>query len=256
MRLLFLLPFILFLPAFAGPDIPAHQGAVNDLAKIISPEMQGRLEELAIALERETGFALAILTVPSLPENSTLEEYAVETYAKWGIGTKGKDAGALVLVAVQSRQARIEVGYGAEGYLPDAICKRIIEQEMTPAFRQGDFDAGFSAAAGEIARRVAAEFRIDLSKLSLRNSTPARETGDEGHNISPFQLFLILLIALLMIGTRPGRAILFSLLLSNLLGGGRGTSRSGGFGGGFSSGGGFGGFGGGMSGGGGASGKW
>jgi uncharacterized protein len=256
MRRLFLLPFILVLSAFAGPEIPAHHGAVNDLADIISQEQQGRLEALATALERETGFALVILTLPSLPENSTLEEYAVDVYAKWGVGAKGKDAGALILVAVQSRQARIEVGYGAEGYLPDAICKRIIEQQMTPAFRQGDFDAGFSAAADEIARRVAAEFKIDLSKLSLRKPPPLRPLSDRAGNISPFQLFLIILIGLLMIGTRPGRALLFSLLLSNLLGGGRGTFRGGGFGGGFSSGGGFGGFGGGMSGGGGASGKW
>jgi uncharacterized protein len=242
----------LLLSAEAGP--PARQGAVNDLADVISPETRGELEALSIALFRETGFSLVVLTVPSLPENTTIEEYAVKAYEKWGIGVKGKDAGALVLAAIQDRQMRIEVGYGAEGYLPDAICKRIIEQVMKPAFRQGDFNAGFAGAAAEIAGRTAKEFNVDPSRLALR---PQPGRNEEQIQLSPFQILLILILVLLVIGTRPGRALLTMLLISNILGGGRrGFGGGGGFGGGFSSGGGFGGFGGGMSGGGGSSGRW
>lgn len=237
----------------AEAGLPARQGAVNDLADVISRETRGELEALSTALFHETGFALVVLTVPSLPENTTIEEYAVKAYEKWGVGVKGKDAGALVLAAIQDRQIRIEVGYGAEGYLPDAICKRIIEQLMVPAFRQGDFSAGIAAASSEIAGRVAREFNVDSSRLSLR---PRQVRNEEQIQLSPFQILLILILVLLVIGTRPGRAFLYMLLISNILGGGRRGFGGGGFGGGFSSGGGFGGFGGGRSGGGGAGGRW
>jgi len=260
MRLALILA-LLWIPAAAAPraadeGLPPHQGAVNDNARVLSLETRNELEALSIALYRETGFALVILTVPSLPENTGIEEYAVKVYEKWGVGVRGKDAGALIVAAIKDRRMRIEAGYGAEGYLPDAICKRIIEQNMAPAFKKGNFSAGFASAAAEIAGRVAREFNVDPSKLSLRS--PMDRTGADGGQVElrPFHLVLLVLLLLLIIGTRPGRRLLYLILISNILGGGRRSFGGGGFGGGFSSGRGFNGFGGGMSGGGGASGRW
>jgi uncharacterized protein len=258
MRLLLMLA-LFWIPAplrAADEGLPPHQGAVNDNARVLSPETRNELEALSTALFRETGFALVILTIPSLPENTGIEEYAVKVYERWGVGVRGKDAGALIVAAIKDRRMRIEAGYGAEGYLPDAICKRIIEQIMAPAFKKGDFSAGFAEAAAEIAGRVAREFNVDPSKLSLRS--PSGRTGTDGGQMElrPFHMVLLVLLLLVIIATRPGRRLLYLILLSNILGSGRRSFGGGGFGGGFSSGKGFGGFGGGMSGGGGASGRW
>ena len=244
-------------------QIPSHAGAVNDQANVISASLEPRLEQLSTILERETGFSMVFLTIPGLPEDVSIEEYAVKIYEKWGIGTKGKDHGVLIMAAIRDRKMRIEVGYGAEGYLPDAICKRIISQKMTPAFKAGNFDRGFAAAANEITSRVAQEFNIDVSALSQKMQRtyggPSSRSRDYGYSgtgrLSPIKIIFGILLLLFLIGTPIGRHIFFFMLLSSLFRGG-GSFRGGGFGGGFSSGGGFGGFGGGMSGDGGASGGW
>ncbi|MFH1759587.1 MAG: TPM domain-containing protein [bacterium] len=257
---LFLFVFILLSSAVQEFNIPSHSGPVTDMANIIQSDIKSELEILSNTLQKKTGFSMVFLTINKLPEDVSIEEYSVKAYKDWGIGEKGKDHGALITVAAQDRRMHIETGYGAEGYLPDAVCKRIITFIMTPAFKSGLYGQGLKGCAYEITKRVASEFKVNIDQAPGRGygqqeGFPGNRGYAERSPISPFKIIFIIIIFLMLIATPFGRQIILVFLLSSLFRGG-GSSRGGGFGGGFSSGGGFGGFGGGLSGGGGASGGW
>ncbi|MFA6108475.1 MAG: TPM domain-containing protein [Candidatus Latescibacterota bacterium] len=245
---LVLMPALLLAVA-AGAQLPERPtGPVADLAGVIDPGTEARLTALARELWEQGHFGLVVATVPTIGEES-IEEYANRLYAKWGIGQAGSDEGALVLLSLDPRRVRIEVGYGAEGYLPDAVAGRLLDQYGIPAFRANDYATGLEAVSLALAQRVAVEKGLTLRAPSP--APPAERPTNEGRPGSPVGMILLLLLALALSGTRWGRALLWALLLSSLTGGrGRG---SGGFGGGFGGGGFGGGFGGGGSGGGGAS---
>ena len=233
-------------------------GAVNDFAGILSTEAGNSLSLSSENLFKKINVALVIVTVKDL-EGRSIEETANLLFSKWGIGTKGKDEGILVLLAPVEREIRIETGYGAEGYLTDVQAKRIIRDVASPFFASKQWDKGLMAVSISCASLAAREHNVALSDItgseefSGSNDAPARI-----NNYKPNAATLILgaLLLLFLIGTRMGRSILSVLLLSLLFSGGR-SGGSSGFGGGFGSSGGFGGgFGGGMSGGGGASGRF
>jgi uncharacterized protein len=241
---------VLLLAVTEGAQLPEQPaGPVADLAGVIDPATEARLTTLAQKLWEQGSFGLVVATVPTIGEES-IEEYANRLYEKWGIGKAGTDEGALVLLSLEPRRVRIEVGYGAEGYLPDAVAGRILDQYGIPAFRAGDYSTGLEAVGLAIAQRVAEEKKLALGLPEV----PAVETyPEERPRGFPGGLILLLLGALALSSTRWGRALLWALLLSSLTGGRGGRGGSGGFGGGFGGGGFGGGFGGGMSGGGGAS---
>lgn len=223
---------------------PKPSGAIADNAQIIDAATQQKLNLIAQALWEQAEFGLVVATLPSL-ENETIEGVATQIYDKWGIGGAKKDEGALILISLSPRKARIEVGYGAEGYLNDAKVGRLLDQYGIPYFKTGDFSSGVLALSGSIASAVAQEKNIQLNLPSL----PAAGPPSQPRPVSLLQLLPILLIFLVLASTRTGRGILLGMLLSSLTQGRGG----GGFGGGFGSGGFGGGFGGGSSGGGGAS---
>ena len=222
-----------------------YTGYVNDYANILSDETKDKLTALSTEIENKTTSQLAILTIDTTSPLD-LETYAVKLFEKWGIGQKGKNNGALILVAVKDRAARIEVGYGLEGAIPDALAKNIIEKSMIPFFKNGDYNAGILQGSVVISKLIASEYNVEISELDNIKVKPY----SKGFSIFDF-LFLILIIIMLVripllwffpiLGTGRGRD-------GYWYGGGGGGS------GGFS--GGFGGFGGGFSGGGGASGRW
>ncbi|MCG8456561.1 MAG: TPM domain-containing protein, partial [Holophagales bacterium] len=111
-----------------------------------------RLEEL----ERETGAQVVVLTIPSL-EGEPLEDFSIRVSESWKIGRQGVDDGVIVLVAKNDRKIRLEVGYGLEGAIPDVVAHRILDEHMTPSFRQGDFAGGIEAAVEAIAARIRGE---------------------------------------------------------------------------------------------------
>lgn len=158
--------------------------------------------------------------------------------AKWKYG---KDEGVLVLLALEQRKVRIEVGYGAEGYLNDAKTGRLLDSYGVPYFKTSDYSRGMLALAVEVAKIVEAEKGVSLT-LPAQNYQPG--VPDESIELSPFQLILMLIVLIILLSTRFGRALLLTMLIS----GHSGSGRRGGFGGGFR-----GGFGGGISGGGGSS---
>ena len=132
-----------------GAEVPYLSGRVNDDAEILSPETRKSLTELLKAHEDKTGNQVVVLTIPSLGGDS-IEEYAVKVFEAWKLGQRGKDNGVLVIVSVQDRRMRIEVGYGLEPVLTDLLAGRVIRNVMTPRFKTGDYNNGVLEGAQAI----------------------------------------------------------------------------------------------------------
>lgn len=246
---------------------------VTDLTGTLTSAQQSELSQRLAAFESEKGTQVAVLIVPTT-EPETVEQYALRVAEAWQLGRKGVDDGALLLIAKDDRRMRIEVGYGLEGVLPDAIAKRIVAETITPHFRDGDDYGGIRAGIDQMLAVIQGEPLPEPQRRS--------ERGRDG-----WDGFAVLLIIPLLIGQALRR--LFGALPAGLLMGGltglivwllSGTlllggfvgflvfvlvlggvaGHMGGFGGGYRGGGGFGGGGfrggGGRFGGGGASGGW
>ena len=223
---------------------PKPQGFVTDLAGLLTPQSIDHLNGLIRYIHQQTTAEIAVVTIDSI-DPYTIEDFAVRLFETWGIGTKAKDNGVLLIVALRERKIRIEVGYGLEGAITDGTGGRIIREIITPSFKNGQFDQGIVAGTEAILRLVAKEYQMNLPEnLTFRTHERIRPKGSSG--ITDLFIFLISLLFLFIIF----RSGLWPFLLFGSPFGGSGWSRgSGGFGG-------FGGFGGGMSGGGGASGSW
>jgi uncharacterized protein len=235
------------LPAGAF-DLPAKPSArVNDYAGALDPASKTAIEAKLAEFERESSNQVVVVVVPSL-DGQAIEDVAVRVVQTWGLGQKDKNNGVLLLVSMADRRARIEVGYGLEDRLTDALSRRILEDRLFPAFRSGDRAGGIAATCDGI---IAATRGAYVAPPRKRNNAP----------VLAVLVPLAILIIFILIGVQGGSGMTGS--------GRRRTYRSGpvfwgggfgggGFGGGGGGGGGFGGFsgGGGMSGGGGASGSW
>jgi uncharacterized protein len=270
--------------------VPHLTARVVDQAGVLPADVRERLEADLAAFEAQKGSQIAVLVVPTT-QPEAIEQYALRVSEAWKLGREKEDDGVLFLVAVQDRAMRIEVGYGLEGVLPDAVANRILDEVVTPRFREGDYPGGIQAG-------VQAMTSV-LSGSDLPPPAAAKKRGKPGAAIQ--LLFIAALAAIFILPALFGRlfggltsgvvvgvlswlllgslfigivfgalALVFGLIglgsalgsgLGGIGGGGRGwSSHGGGFGGGGfgGGGGGFGGFGGGGGGfgGGGASGNW
>jgi uncharacterized protein len=153
-RWLVLLAVLCPRPVAAEVALPEPQGYVNDLAGVLTPDERGRLQDLASSLQKSVGAELAIAIVPTV-EPLESKSYAVQLFAKWGVGKKGKDNGVLILLAMKERRVEIEVGYGLEGILPDAVAGRLLDRFAVPEFREGRMGPGTVALAAAVAAVVA-----------------------------------------------------------------------------------------------------
>ena len=225
-------------------------GYVVDQSGIIDSAARSRIEGWILELNQKTTAQVAVVTVDSTGPLS-IEEYAVNLFQRFGIGQKGRDNGALLLVAYKDRHMRIEVGYGLEGAITDAYSSQIINTIMAPEFKEGHFSDGIEKGTAAIVTLIAKEYNITLTGV------PQPVYQDQGSG-SFWILLLIICIFVSFFFSRGGGMFLPMVFFPG--GYGRGGFGGGGFGGGFGGGGGFsggfGGFGGGMSGGGGASGGW
>ena len=140
-----------FLPISLGAAFPSPRGFVNDFAAVLDASTITRLEALLKDVERDTSAELALVTVPSL-DGMTVEKYANGLFHEWGIGKKADNNGVLVLVAPNERKVRIEVGYGLEGILPDALAGEIIRIEIIPEFKNGNYASGAQRGIERVAR--------------------------------------------------------------------------------------------------------
>jgi uncharacterized protein len=232
------------------PDMPRDY--VVDLAGIMRSDLKTELNAYLQTLEQKTTAQVLVLTVQTL-DNQGIEEFALNTKGKWGLGQKGKDNGVLIVVAVNDRKYRIEVGYGLEGALPDSMVGSIGREFFVPYFKQGDYSAGIYAGTIAVINTIAAHEGVSIINASER----AQPRGVyRGKPLSAFHKIIIIafgVILLVLCLANPGQCFLLFLLFSR---GGGGGGWSGGGGGGFGGGGSFGGGGGGSGGGGGASGGW
>ncbi len=142
-------------------EIPKRpEGYVSDYAKMISPAVRERLEEKLHRFEQETSNQVIVVTFLSL-EGEAPEDFSMRLAEAWKVGQKGKDNGVILLVFKSDRAVRIETGYGLEGALTDAISKSIIENEIVPRFRQGNFDEGIEEAVDAILRATQGEYQAE-----------------------------------------------------------------------------------------------
>jgi uncharacterized protein len=246
-KLFIVLVFALPLSSFGQLAIPELWGVrVHDEAKVLSSGFISQLEQTLKAHEDSTGNQIAVLIVPSL-QGEVLEDYTLRVAEAWKLGTAKNDNGVLLFIAINDRKARIEVGEGLEGPLPDALCNQIIRNELAPYFRQDNYEAGVAASINAILKSIAGEYQAEAQPVAKRRT--------RGVSFSTI-IFLVILFIVLMGRNRRG-------------GGGTWSGRrgfgggffppiggfGGGGGGGWSGGGGFSGGGGGFSGGG-SSGSW
>ena len=231
------------------PMLPA--APVVDLAGIIDNDAESKLNRYLRELETKTGAQMAILTLDSL-EGQALEELSITiAHDRWKLGQKGKDNGVLVVVALNDKKYRIEIGYGLESLLPDSLVGGIGRQYLVPAFKKGDYSTGIYAAAVVMANEIARDAGVEITGLpAVKKAYPANKRNKSPGVIGKIFSLLFFVIMVIVFIKNP-RLFLTYLLISSM--GGRG-GHWGGSGGGFG-GGGFGGGGGGF-GGGGASGGW
>jgi len=156
--LLFPFTFFLILKAEALEVPPAPDTYVTDRADILAPETEARLELILTQFEEATSNQVVIATFPSL-EGEALEDFSIRLAEKWGVGQKDKDNGVVLLVFRDDRQVRIEVGYGLEGALPDALAGQIIQTIIIPNFKAGQFDKGVLEGTKAILEAVQGEYK-------------------------------------------------------------------------------------------------
>jgi uncharacterized protein len=241
--------------ALAAPTFPALTGRVVDDAHVLSPDVQADLTSKLAALEAKTGRQLVVVTLPSL-QGYDIEDYGYQLGRAWGIGQKDKDTGVLFIIAPSEKKVRIEVGYGLEPVLTDALSSIILQEQVLPKFRGGDIAGGVVAGTDALVRQLGLDpSAAQANAVQAERSPPRRHHEGLGALVSLF--LVIFVLSAVFRGGRRGGGMGWILPLMFLGGGfGGGDRRDDDWGGGGGDGGGFSGGGGGSFGGGGASGGW
>ena len=168
---------LLFPPAYTAAEIavPPLKARVTDLTATLTSDQRAALEQKLAALEARKGSQVAVLLVPTT-QPETVEQYAIRVFDQWKLGRKGMDDGVLLLVAKNERRLRIEVGYGLEGAIPDAIAKRVIDEDIVPLFKQGNFYGGISAGTDRVSKLIEGESMPPPGRTAAPGSGWSTET--------------------------------------------------------------------------------
>jgi uncharacterized protein len=234
---------------------------VNDLAKVMTADQQQALEQKLVAYDDSTSNQIAIITIRTTGDYD-ISDLALEYLRRWGVGNKDKNNGIVILAAIDDHKVWISTGYGLEGAVPDVTAKAIIDNDILPNFREGNFYRGFDAGTTSIMQAAAGEYKAPEGYASR-----GRGSGKGFGKILVGIIVIVVLLSMMGGGgsrgggymSRRGSSWLGPMILGSMLGRGSGGGfGGGGFGGGGfgGGGGGFGGFGGGGGGGGGAGGSW
>ncbi|MEM5803496.1 MAG: TPM domain-containing protein [Candidatus Aenigmatarchaeota archaeon] len=223
-------------------DTPNLTKYVNDFSNILSDDCEREINNLANSIEKQTSAEIAIVTMNTLCDENIcedLEKYSNDLFRKNGIGKKDKDNGLMILVFVEDRRYRIEVGYGLEDEIPDLLASQIAENYMTPFFKRGDYCSGLYNAVFQFGQAIKGEKNSTLFILEEDSmKTKQQEKESKITEIIIIIIFLVFIIIVFYLSIKNKRRSNISVFIKA-----RGDSSSGGFGGG-------------SSGGGGASGKW
>jgi len=250
-----LLLSLLCAPALAAPTFPPLTGRVVDDAHVLTPAVQADLTTKLTALEQSTSRQLVVVTLPSLG-GYEISDYGYQLLRTWGIGQKGLNNGAIFIVVPSEHKVRIEVGYGLEPLLTDALSSVILQQAVIPKFRAGDVQGGIVDGTNAIISQLSLDTSAAEAKAAQADQAAARAPVRHFNPLGAIipMIFLFFLISSIFRGRGGGMGMLLPLMFLGSRGGWGGGG--GGFGGGdFGGGGGFSG-GGGSGGGGGASGSW
>jgi len=253
--------------SFAQEYPPKSNTLVTDYTNTLSADNKIQLENKLVAFNDSTSTQIAVVMIKSVGSYD-IAEYGAGLGRNWGIGQKGKNNGILILVAMEDHKVTIQTGYGAEGAIPDAITNQVINNQITPAFKRGDYYGGLDAAVTSLMQYMRGEYKADVPVQNRSSNNNINDNGDSG-NIGII-IFIIVVILIMIfrnigrggghiIGGRGGASPFWWFLAGSTLGnsGSNGWGGGGSDGGGSDSGGGsFGGFGGGDFGGGGSSGSW
>jgi len=182
-------------PTWAAlPDFPQLTGRVVDQAQILTPPTRRSLTEMLAQCEQATGRQVVVVTLESL-QGYPIEDFGYQLGRKWGIGQKGKNTGALLIIAPNERKVRIEVGYGLEGTLTDAASRTIIEREILPSFRAGDFNGGVIAGTAAIVTLLGGS----PSEAPALREKPQPSNDFEG---SPWTMLILLAVFMIFVMAR------------------------------------------------------
>lgn len=205
----------LVITVVSAQTLPKPAGRVTDLANIIDAVTESQLDRQLDDLERKTSSEIAIVTVTSL-DGVPIEDYAVRLFKEWGIGQAKADNGVLVLVALNEREMRIEVGYGLEGILPDGLAGQIIRENFTPRFREDDYNGGIRDGVARVVEVVEKQQVLSAEELAKFNEG----SGDDipAWALIPFfGLFVTIGFGMVGIGLRTKTG--FPLLFGSFFGG-------------------------------------
>ncbi|WP_448699736.1 TPM domain-containing protein [Mucilaginibacter sp. AW1-3] len=240
---------------------PKSNTLVTDYTNTLSADNKAQLENKLVAFNDSTSTQIAVVIIKSVGSYD-IAEYGAGLGRNWGIGQKGKNNGILILVAIEDHKVTIQTGYGAEGAVPDAITSQVINNQIKPAFKGGDYYGGLDAAITSLIQYMRGEYKADVQVQD-------QNEGNGGGGSIGLIIFIVVVIVILIfrnigrggghiIGGRGGASPFWWFLAGSALGGrgGWGGGSSGGSDSSDSGGGSFGGFGGGDFGGGGSSGSW
>jgi uncharacterized protein len=191
---------ILFGAVRAAPNFPALTGRVVDQAALLNVETEARIDAKLADLEAKTSIQLVVVTLRSLG-GYDIGDYGYQLGRAWGIGQRGKNNGALLIVAPAERKVRVEVGYGLEGLLTDAVSNLIIRNAILPRFRTGDFSGGIERGVDDLVQVLSGDAE-DFKKRAAEHAS--RPSGAEG--VSNFTLVLIILAIWLFVFLRQSQA--------------------------------------------------
>jgi uncharacterized protein len=245
-----ILVLVFGLRLFAGEVIPPPPAAYfNDYAQVVSAGTAAQLDKTLEDFERQSSDQIVVAVFPKMQSDSSIEDYTVRVARSWQAGQKNKNNGAVLFVFVQDHKLFLQVGYGLEGVLPDALCKQIIDDQITPRFKAGDYDGGLTAGVQAILAATKGEYK--------GTGTTVAEQIRHLKEIVPVVFIVIILLFIFLVFLRGGNLGRGYSCWTIGSGGSSGGWGGGGFsgGGGYSGGGGFSG-GGGSFGGGGAGGGW
>jgi uncharacterized protein len=184
---------LLLFQSMAAEVPPKPTRYFNDYAGLVRPETAQRLNQQLAAFERQTSNQILVVIYPNLPGDTTVEDFAQDAFRTWKPGQQSRSNGAILFLFVKDRKLRIHTGYGLEGALPDAICKRIISDQIAPRFQAGDFDGGLAAGVNAMIAATRGEYTGSGRTVAQARAQVRR--GEES-----FWDLAIFLVAMALIG--------------------------------------------------------
>ncbi|MGA3181471.1 MAG: TPM domain-containing protein [Verrucomicrobiota bacterium] len=217
---------------------PAPADHFNDYANVVSSATAAQLNQKLVDFEKSSSSQILVAVYPKMQSDSPIEDYTVRVAQSWRVGQKAKDNGAVLFVFIGDRKMYLQVGYGLEGAMPDAICKRIIDNEITPRFKAGDYEGGLKAGVTAILAAAKGEYK-GTGRTVAEGGQGYRQRSRPIPFTDPAVIIIVIGICFVLLPIAIRRGILANR--GSVLGG-RGSFGSGSFwsGGGFGGGGGFG----------------